>query len=176
MRRYPYPPGPWRSRDNLPEQMRTLPLELLRRDLTTRAPNIIKAVLQAQTMFNPFALLPMKYGPRNGGAVGGVTAVYDADQRLSDMQGYVLQQVGAPAPDAPPVVRLSYVMGAVDTALPSNLPFEPRVGLPPVALEEQARLRNIPAREGYSYDAQSTYDALQAVSANIADVCAQERY
>lgn len=175
-RRYPIVPGPWQTRDNLPEEMQQLPLELLRRDLTTRAPNILNAVLFARKMFNPFAILPRKYGPYSGGAVGGVTAVYAADARLAQMHDYVLQQVGAPAPDAPPVVRLSYVMGAVDTQLPSNMPFTPRMGLPPYALEEQARLRHLPAREGYSYDDQTTYDALQAVSANAADVAYQERY
>lgn len=176
MRRYPTLPGPWQTRDNLPEEMQHLPLELLRRDLTTRAPNILNAVLFSRQMFNPFAILPHKYGPGSVGAPGGVEAVYAADVRLAAMHDYVLQQVGAPAPDAPPTVRLSYVMGAVDTQLPANMPFVPRAGLPVVALEEQSRLRHLPAREGYSYDAQETYDALEAVSANAASVAYQERY
>lgn len=179
MRRYPTLPGPWRTRENLPVEMQQLPIELLRRDLTTRAPNIMNAVLFGRQMFNPFAILPRKYGPGAGGAVGGVTAVYDADNRLAAMHDYVLQQVGAPAPDAPPTVRLSYVMGAVDTQLPSNMPFTPRAGLPVVALEEQARLRHLPLREGYSYDDQATYDALEAISdneANRARFRGQERF
>lgn len=176
MRRYPTLPGPWQTRDNLPEEMQQLPLELLRRDLTTRAPNIVNAVLFGRQMFNPFAILPRKYSPFAAGAVGGVEAVYAADVRLAEMHAFVLQQVGAPAPDAPPTVRLSYAMGAVDTQLPANIPFTPRMGLPPFAVEEQHRLRHIQDREGATLPAQHTYDALEMVSENAASARFQERY
>ena len=79
MRRYPTLPGPWQTRDNLPEEMQQLPLELLRRDLTTRAPNIVNAVLFGRQMFNPFAILPRKYSPFAGGAGGGGEGVSGAE-------------------------------------------------------------------------------------------------
>ena len=175
VRRYPYAPSPWHTQANLPVQMQQLPMELLRRDMTTRAPNIMKAVLAARQMFNPFAILPRKYGPYTDGAVGGVTAVYDADQSLAQMQAYVLQQVGAPAPDAPPEVRLSYVMGtSFQTDLPASMPPTSGIGLPPAAEMGAARLRHLPAREGYVRPDAQLYDALAEASDNAMDARFQE--
>lgn len=170
-RRYPYPPGPWRTHLNLPVQMQDLPMEYLRRDMTVTAPRILQAVLTAQKTMNPFALLPRRYGPGSVGAPGGVAAVAAADQRLADIAAYARSSVGAPPPSAPPQVALAFA-GTVGfpAEAASNIPFAPRSGLPPVAMRAQARLRHLPQREGYRFPAEHVLEAVQRAGADIEDL------
>lgn len=163
---FPHVPGPWNNA-HLPRELQQLDMVYLRSYLYPKFAPVVTDALEARRPFQPVALLPAKYGPRNH----GVNAL-----RAWLRSNTVRRTVGTPprsvapsyqGPAAPPIpVSMPNAVAQMFGTPPPGLdipqtPFVMRTGLPAAASERRAELM----QTGFHVPSSGSVEALVARTA-----------